>query len=586
MPTSKIYEPDIVSIFVKEKIDKFKNLEAINSFFKYYCGIIDFFSTKEELTSFLSFVEENESTNRYNGWRGKNKQIEEDKGDYQTNERLASECVDYIVSQCPSSVFELLIEPTCGKGNFILAALAQITSLKKIIGIEISLAYVWETKLRILQFFIKHPHANKPEIQIINENVFKYDFNFLSKTTTEYITLIIGNPPWVTNSRMGAISSENLPLKSNLKKHKGIEAITGKSNFDIGEAILNNLLKNFSGHDGCLGFLIKSSVVKNRIYEQKSGPFRIGELKSLVINSKQEFGVSVEASLFFAKLNIAPEFVCSELDFYNSSKITTFGWENGYYAHSIEKYKLYNEIEGKSPFEWRQGIKHDCAKIMELEKQGEYFINGLGEHFLIESELVYRLLKSSDLKNKEASTPRKWTIITQMKIGGDTAYIEKEYPLAYAYLSANKQYFIKRKSSIYNNKPDFSIFGVGPYSFAQYKVCISGLYKTTHFSLATSQEKPVMLDDTCYFIGFENPSYARIAHYLLNREEVQLFIKSIVFPSSKRPITKDILMRVACDKIYNSINFNDIKQHIKGVGLTEWEGFGNMFVRPDNKTIS
>ena len=32
-------------------------------------------------------------------------------------------------------------------------------------------------------------------------------------------------------------------------------------------------------------------------------------------------------------------------------------------------------------------------------------------------------------------------------------------------MSANKEYFDKRKSSIYRDKPDFSIFGVGDYSF-------------------------------------------------------------------------------------------------------------------------
>ncbi len=44
---------------------------------------------------------------------------------------------------------------------------------------------------------------------------------------------VIGNPPWVTNSRQGKNSSLNVPLKSNIYGLKGIDAITGKSNFDI-----------------------------------------------------------------------------------------------------------------------------------------------------------------------------------------------------------------------------------------------------------------------------------------------------------------------------------------------------------------
>lgn len=31
------------------------------------------------------------------------------------------------------------------------------------------------------------------------------------------------------------------------------------------------------------------------------------------------------------------------------------------------------DLEGKCCFEWRQGVKHDCARLMELEKTGESF---------------------------------------------------------------------------------------------------------------------------------------------------------------------------------------------------------------------
>lgn len=45
--------------------------------------------------------------------------------------------------------------------------------------------------------------------------------------------LILGNPPWTTNSKMGQIDGTNLPEKSNVDTLKGMDALTGKSNFDI-----------------------------------------------------------------------------------------------------------------------------------------------------------------------------------------------------------------------------------------------------------------------------------------------------------------------------------------------------------------
>ena len=50
--------------------------------------------------------------------------------------------------------------------------------------------------------------------------------------------LYIGNPPWVTSSAIGALGGENLPVKSNRTGLTGMEARTGKSNFDISQWIL------------------------------------------------------------------------------------------------------------------------------------------------------------------------------------------------------------------------------------------------------------------------------------------------------------------------------------------------------------
>jgi len=54
--------------------------------------------------------------------------------------------------------------------------------------------------------------------------------------------LVIGNPPWVTNSQLGQLQSKNLPTKYNFKRMKGLDAMTGKSNFDISEWMMNQMI--------------------------------------------------------------------------------------------------------------------------------------------------------------------------------------------------------------------------------------------------------------------------------------------------------------------------------------------------------
>ena len=51
---------------------------------------------------------------------------------------------------------------------------------------------------------------------------------------------------------------------------------------------------------------------------------------------------------------------------------------------------------------------------------------------------------------------------------------------------------------------------------------ISGLYKTFHFTLILPQNsKPIMLDDTCYFLGFDNLEFAVYTTILLNSNQTK-----------------------------------------------------------------
>jgi len=234
-------------------------------------------------------------------------------------------------------------------------------------------------------------------------------------------------------------------------------------------------------------------------------------------------------------------------------------------------------MDGNSTLVWRSGVKHDCSKVMELEQVNGHFKNALGEEINLENNLIYGLLKSSDLKEEKTNSFRKFIIITQKKIGQETNHIKDKYPLTYNYLISHKEYFDKRKSSIYKNKPSFSIFGIGDYSFAPYKIAISGLYKSSRFTLVSpSNSKPIMLDDTCYFIGFEDLKMAEIAHYLLNSELVQKFLKSIIFPDSKRPINKDILIRIDFARAFESTSYEQASKKIKGLKPKHWKKFNEL----------
>jgi len=549
--------------FFKSNLKNINSINAANDLLKKVSGINIFFNNEKELSELKNIIEEHQPAFEEPNRRAY--------GDFQTNEDLADNIAKYLHKEGVSP--EFVIEPTCGKGRFILAVLKQFKSIKKIVGIEIYLPYVWETKFGILDLFLNDKSLCKPEIEIIHEDIFNFDLENLAKENKQLNLLVVGNPPWVTNSELGTLNSNNLPQKSNFKSHKGIDAITGKGNFDIGEYISLQILRNFDKYKGEFAFLVKSSVVKNILHDQLKSKYQIGNIRKLNIDAKKEFNVSVDACLFFVNFNSLSEYTCKEIDFYSENKITEFGWHNDKFVYSIVDYNKAESLDGKSPFVWRQGMKHDCSKIMELDRFNGHFINGYKEEVIPEKKLLFGMLKSSDLKHEVINSYRKTTIVTQKKVGQDTSYIKRQYPKTYNYLNKNREYFDKRKSSIYRGKPPFSIFGIGDYSFAKYKVAISGMYKRTTFSLVLPEnDKPIMLDDTCYFIGFDTMEEAQIAQKILNSNIVQAFLKAIIFSDAKRPITKDVLMRIDIEKAYNLLESeSEISDSL------DWQSFGDKF---------
>lgn len=454
-------------------------------------------------------------------------------GDWQTNYELAKKVCDLLKKKGVNPYY--LIEPTCGEGSFICAALDTFDTISNIYAIEIYKPYIDI----VTEKLSKYPNIS---VNIFHEDVFLFDF---SSIIINKEVLIIGNPPWITNSHLGELASENLPVKTNFKKNRGLEAITGKGNFDIAEYILLTLLKTFSHTNGHIAMLVKNAVIKNIIQDQGNNKFPIGNISQYEFNAMKEFGAATSASLFYAKLKSSSEDFCDIYDLYTEEKKKRIGVIENKIISNIDIYHKYQYIDGKSPLIWRSGLKHDCSKIMELKTYNSIYINNLNENINIESDFIYPLIKSSDIKGEVISTVRKHVIVTQKSTNDDTSLIKLKAPKTYEYLQRHSDKLDGRKSSIYKNRPRFCIFGIGNYSFMPYKVIISALYNSTTFSLVGKiEDKPVMLDDTCYLLGFEKQSYAIITQKILNSIEVQGFIKSISFPDAKRMINKDLLMRI------------------------------------------
>lgn len=479
-------------------------------------------------------------------------------GDWQTSFEFACFVCRYLKRQGVNP--QIIIEPTCGKGNFIKAAIATFDNLEEIYGVEIYKPYLDELK-------IYTDTLNNVSIHLFNHDVFTYNFNDIKRKIQGKNVLILGNPPWVTNSELSKNNSENIPTKYNYRDARGIEAITGKGNFDIAESICNLLIENFTQREGdtYMALLVKNSVIKNIIEHQHPLGYRISGINQISFDAKKEFDVSVSASLFSCKIGDGKDDYCSCFDIYTEKQLNSYGWVRDCFVSDIEKYHATSQIDGKSQFIWRSGIKHDCSEVMELTPKEDGLYNGLGEIVNIEDNSLYPFIKSSDIGNGFSGKVRKYLVLPHLNLTEPSTAMKQRLPIAYAYLERHGDLLDGRKSSIYKKKPRFAVFGLGDYSFKPYKVVISALYKSLRFSLLTPiDNKVVMLDDTCYMLGFDNLAYAKITYSILNSQLVQQFISTVSFADAKRVVSTELLMRIdllkALELLHDNMNIEGVTE--------------------------
>ncbi len=462
-------------------------------------------------------------------------------GDFQTPDKLAGEVIKILKLKHKISL-EVIIEPSCGKGSFIRASLNQFIN-SRVIGIDINEKYVEEANLSISVYF------NSKNATIYQSNFFNTDWKALISNLSGHI-LIVSNPPWVTSSELSVINSQNVPLKSNFQHRRGIEAITGSANFDISEWMFLQYVEWLSKRQGTIAVLCKYSVARKVIgqVKKKSGNRFSGYV--YLIDAKAYFGASVEACLCILSTIVNTSNIDYEVYQDLKAKKQSYSIEekDGLIIRDRVKYQNWRHLAGQNlQYLWRSGIKHDCSKVMELERiQDTLFQNGFGKKYTLEEDYLYPLLKSSDIGNNRILNYRKLVLITQKLVGEDTFIIKDKAPKTWQYLLEYEGYLKNRKSSIYKNKPPYSIFGVGLYSFKNWKIAISGLYKRLNFCLVKPLDgKSVIFDDTINFLSFETQDEAEFIFKLVTSNASLEFLDSMIFWNEKRPITIDILRRLS-----------------------------------------
>lgn len=475
-----------------------------------------------------------------------------DLGDFQTPPALVAAVLERIG---PVGLrWSRVLEPTCGRGHFVAGLLALDRPPREIIGLELQAGHLAEARASTQGV------SSETRVDLIHGDLFTLDLRQALRWREEGPLLVVGNPPWVTNAELGAMESGNRPHRSNIKAARGIEAVTGASNFDIAESIWLKLIEELAPVSPTIALLCKLTVARNVLEHAARLGISIACAEVARVDARAWFHASVEACLFVLTLGPRDQIHGQpiQVPLYASLETLTpqsaMGFAHGRIVSDMAAYAAVAHADGVCPRVWRQGVKHDAAGVMELRADATgRLTNRAGDVVDVESSRVFPLMKGSDLARAGRARPSRSVIVTQRTTGDDTSTIQQDAPRLWDYLNANRAAFTRRKSSIYRSRPDFAMFGVGPYCFAPYKVCVSGLHAARRFhAVGPIQGRPIMLDDTGYFLACSTPEQAALIAAVCNTDESRALLRALALDGAKRPVTKGLLQRLDLRALLNA----------------------------------
>ncbi len=429
-----------------------------------------------------------------------------------------------------------VLEPTCGRGHFLAALLARKAPPREIFGVELQADHL-DAARQIA--------AKSARVELLEANIFDLDLQAALDWRSPGPLLIVGNPPWVTNAALGTLGSANRPERINRDRLRGIDAMTGASNFDIAEAVWLKLISELRADCPTLALLCKTSVAFKVLEHVARAQLPVSDAFIVSIDARTWFGAAVEACLLCLAIDPASPISLGRVPVFPSLEAEApsrfSGVVRGRVVADLDAYARFEDADGACPFVWRQGLKHDAAAVMELTvAPAGRLKNGTNDCVAVEPEYVFPLLKGTDLTRADPLIGKRAVLVTQRTVGADTTPLQHLAPRLWAYLSRHEDAFARRKSSVYRGRPPFAMFGVGPYAFAPFKVAVSGLGKHPVFHAVG----PVMLDDTCYFLPFDTPEPAALAASLLNDGVAVGLLAALSTAGAKRPVTKSLLQRL------------------------------------------
>jgi hypothetical protein len=381
-----------------------------------------------------------------------------------------------------------VLDPTAGNGRLLEALIRTCQNNKiPITGDMLGRLKGYEKEKEFILNF-KERIENSYSLTIPQNMLSQRDFLTVEPESWD---ILLGNPPWLNFTDLPDEEKEDLKA---LFKHyglvgKGRHILLGHSRIDLAALIIQKAMQDHLKVGGEAYFFIPLSLLLN---EGAHNTFRKGILAGdcFSIQEIRDFGANnvfqdVNTRCGFTALKKSepqkdriPYLTRMERGQWKSEMSGTVGQQGSSYRILDNELSppLIRLAADSRP---RQGIntggRNQIFIFDRLEKESEDTVRlyNKSRSVLLPDQLVYPLITSEQFKGKERANR---FIFLPYKRNGKVLGLEeiKKYPLAYQYLSDQKDQLTSRKGSMLGSTMKmgrfWTLLGVGPYTFSCWKI--------------------------------------------------------------------------------------------------------------------
>ncbi|MFB6162977.1 MAG: N-6 DNA methylase [Halococcoides sp.] len=380
---------------------------------------------------------------------------------------------------------------------------------------------------------------------------------------------LVGNPPWITwgnlSERVRDAWREQYVHTLNLLPHHGVESRLGHVNDDISVPFIWVCIHQYLAEDGDASFVLKRNIITGpagrlfRTQRVNSRPVAVRHIHdfrglrpfgddvgvqsaiyTLEADSESEFPIPVDA---WTTATSTPEFVTADairetLDHETTGLVPVAEDDpcSSWVRDDAETRAL-----GECEHDIRQGVKDDATDVYSIDRE---------QLDTLEHDHVYPYIKSRHVV-KYGLFGHDLHLVPIRKVNEDNeTHLQSICPRTYEYLESNRQALEDRSSSWLDAGPFYNVFGVGDYTWSEYKVVWCRLGFKPHFAVVSTVddedvgEKPVVPGDHCMFISTDDRYEAHFLCGLLNSSPYQQSISGVA-SEGKASLSKTVISNLA-----------------------------------------